>query len=146
MTVRTRLAYLAALATVLMGLFALLFPAQAVRLLGLEVVGPRGFGAARSVFGALFVTMGAYMAWAVAARPRSRGVLRLTGTLWLAMALGTLLSMLVDIAFASASVLWFVVEALVGLLALLAAGEARPARRGQRASEDAPDPLRAYRG
>ena len=152
MSLRTQFAYLAAGLTLLLGLLGLLNPILTLRLTGLEVIEPRGLGQARALFGALFLTMGGFMLWALSARPRARAVLRFAGFLWLASALGRLLSLLLDGPLSLGSVLLLAFDLAVGSGAVLGStepgqrepGGSRPAAADKGESE-ADDPLRAYR-
>lgn len=123
MSLRTQLAYLAAGLTLVLGLLGLLNPILTLRLTGLEVVEPRGLGQARALFGALFLTMGGFMLWALSTRPRGRSILRFTAFLWLASALGRLLSLLLDgpLSLGSSSLLAF--DLVVGAGAFLGSTE-----------------------
>lgn len=152
MSLRTQLAYLAAGLTLILGLLGLLNPILTLRLTGLAVVEPRGLGQARALFGALFLTMGGFMLWALSVRPRPRSVLRFAGFLWLASALGRLLSLLLDGPLALGSVLLLAFDLAVGGGALLGSTEpGKPEPDHSRAAEggkgelEADDPLRAYR-
>ena len=93
---RTTLAYVAAAALVAFGLLALLNPLVAVRLVGLEVIEPRGLSEVRASYGALLLAMGGVMLWAVPTRPRSAPWLRFAGLLWTASALGRIASVVLD--------------------------------------------------
>lgn len=146
MSVRTQLAYLAAGLTVVLGLLALLNPLLAVRLLGLDVVEPRGLSEVRSTYGAMFLVMGGAMLWAVPTRPRSAVWLRFAGVLWCAAAAGRVLSILIDGVLTPINFAALGVEALIGVAALLGSFQTPlPRRRRGEALDDTPDPLRAYR-
>lgn len=146
MSLRSQLAYLASGLTLVLGLLGLLNPVLTLGLTGLQVVEPRGLGQARALFGALFLTMGGYMLWAISTRPRARGVLLFVGFLWLASALGRLLSLLLDGAFSWGSVLLLLFDLAVAGGALLGSTESGSSRLGtDPAEEESPDPLRAYR-
>lgn len=119
MSLRIQLAYLAAGLTLVLGLLGLLNPILTLRLTGLEVIEPRGLGQARALFGALFLTMGGYMLWALSIRPRGRTILRFTGFLWLASALGRLLSLLLDGPLSLGSILLLAFDLVVGTGAFL---------------------------
>ncbi|MEX2543085.1 MAG: DUF4345 domain-containing protein [Trueperaceae bacterium] len=123
MSLRTQLAYLAAGLTLVLGLLGLLNPILTLRLTGLEVIEPRGLGQARALFGALFLTMGGYMLWALSVRPRGRAVLRFTAFLWLASALGRLVSLLLDGPLSLGSILLLVFDLAVGTGAFLGSTE-----------------------
>ncbi|CAN5774283.1 hypothetical protein BH23DEI1_BH23DEI1_16140 [soil metagenome] len=96
MTLRTQLAYAAAGLALVLGLLSLLNPYVAIRLLGLDVVSPRGLSEVRSMYGALHVTMAALMLWAIPLRPRTSPLLRTLGVLWLGAAAGRVASLLID--------------------------------------------------
>ncbi|MEX2534636.1 MAG: DUF4345 family protein [Trueperaceae bacterium] len=147
MSLRSQLAYLAAGLTLVLGLLGLLNPILTLRLTGLEVIEPRGLGQARALFGALFLTMGGFMLWALATRPRARGVLRFAAFLWLASALGRLLSLLLDGTLSLGSLLLLAFDLAVGTGALLGSMEPgdAPPRRAAQGETEADDPLKAYR-
>lgn len=142
MSLRSQLAYIAAVLTLVIGLLGLINPFLVLRLTGLEVVEPRGLGQARAVFGALLTTLGGFMIWALSARPRARGVLRLASFLWLASALGRLLSLFLDGPLSFGGAVLFFIDLLIGVGAFLGATESSP---GRKVAEDVDDPLRAYR-
>lgn len=96
MTTRTQLAYAAAGVVLVLGLLSLFNPVLAVRLLGLELVAPRGLSEVRATYGALFVTMGALLLWALPQRPRAAAVVRAMGILWAGAAAGRVASMAID--------------------------------------------------
>ena len=96
MTPRTQLAYAAAGAVLVLGLLSLLNPGLASRLLGLEIVTPRGLSEFRSTYGALHVTMAALLLWAVPLRPKTGGMVRVMGLLWLGAAAGRAASLAID--------------------------------------------------
>jgi len=96
MTTRTQLAYAAAGVVLLLGLLSLFNPALAARLLGLEIVAPRGLSEVRATYGALFVTMAALLLWALPLRPRGGIVVRVMGLLWAGAAAGRVASMAID--------------------------------------------------
>lgn len=145
MSVRTQLAYLAAGLTLALGLLGLLNPLLTVRLLGLEVVAPRGLSEVRATYGALFVVLGGLMMWAVPTRPRNAPLLRFAGVVWLAVALGRFLSIVIDGAITAPNLGLMLFELGVGAAALVGSFHT-PRRRGVRpGDEEVPDPLRAYR-
>ncbi|MFU8889111.1 MAG: DUF4345 family protein [Trueperaceae bacterium] len=96
MTTRTQLAYAAAGVVLLLGLLSLFNPVVATRLLGLEIAAPRGLSEMRAIYGALFVTMGALLLWALPQRPRGAIVVRSMGILWAGAAVGRAASMAID--------------------------------------------------
>jgi hypothetical protein len=154
MSLRSQLAYLAAGLTLVLGLLGLLNPVLTLRLTGLEVIEPRGLGQTRALFGALFLTMGGFMLWALATRPRARSILRFTAFLWLASALGRLLSLILDAQFSLGSLLLLAFDLAVGTGSFLGSTDAgggsgqRQPGSEQPASmpdEKSSDPLKAYR-
>jgi hypothetical protein len=146
MSVRSQLAYLAAGLTLVLGLLGLLNPVLTLRLTGLEVSEPRGLGQTRALFGALFLTMGGFMLWALSTRPRALAVLRFAGFLWLASALGRLLSLVLDGRMSVGSILLLAFDLAVGSGALLGSTESGgPALLRKRSDEEPDDPLKAYR-
>ena len=96
MTTRTQLAYAAAGVVMLLGLLSLFNPVLATRLLGLEIVAPRGLSEVRATYGALFVTMAVLLLWALPQRPRGAIVVRAVGLLWAGAAAGRIASMAID--------------------------------------------------
>ena len=96
MTTRTQLAYAAAGVVLLLGLLSLFNPVLAARLLGLDLAAPRGLSEVRATYGALFVTMGALLLWALPQRPRAAIVVRAMGILWAGAAAGRVASMAID--------------------------------------------------
>ncbi len=120
MSVRKQLAYLAAALTLGLGLLGLLNPLLTVRLLGLEVLQPRGLSEARAVFGALFLVMGVSMLWSITSRNASPVYLRLPGLLVASMALGRLLSILIDGVLSPLNFVFLAVEVLIGSAAIVA--------------------------
>lgn len=127
---RRRLAYISAAITMALGLLGLLNPALTVRLLGLEVIDPRGFSQARATFGGLYLALGAMILWAVTARSAGPMFLRAAAVLVGATALGRLASILIDGAVTPLNVLFFAVETAVAVVALLASfGPLKPRDR-----------------
>jgi hypothetical protein len=154
MSLRSQLAYLAAGLILILGLLGLLNPVLTLRLTGLEVAEPRGLGQARALFGALFLTMGGFMLWALSTRPRARSILRFTAFLWLASALGRLLSLILDGPLSVGSSLLVAFDLIVGTGSFL--GSTEPGRGSSRSEPEADgagalsdsesaDPLKAYR-
>lgn len=152
---RRNLAFISAGLTLAWGLLGLLNPLLMVRIVGLDVVDPRGLSEARAVFGALFVVMGAFMLWAASARGAPPAYLRLPGLLVLGEAAGRLASVVIDGVLSPLNIVYLIGELVIGTLALLASfggDEGRgPGPRGRGpggtgGDEDRPDPLRAYRG
>ena len=146
MTVRTQLAYLAAGITLVLGLLSLLNPLLAVRLLGLEVLEPRGLSEIRATYGALFTVMGGVMFWAVPTRPRNSSWLRFAGILWLGAAAGRILSIVIDGVVTPFNLLSLALELVVGVTAVVGSMERPTPKKPVAPVEDEPEPLRAYRG
>jgi hypothetical protein len=154
MSLRSQLAYLAAGLTLVLGLLGLLNPMLTLRLTGLEVIEPRGLGQTRALFGALFLTMGGFMLWSLSTRPRARSILRFTAYLWLASALGRLLSLILDAQFSVGSLLLLAFDLAVGTGSFLGSTEAGGGSGRRKSGSDQPastpdgessDPLKAYR-
>jgi len=152
MSVRTQLAYLAAGLTLALGLLGLLNPLLTVRIVGLEVVEPRGLSEARAVFGAMFVVLGAVMLWSVSARSAPVAYLRMSGIVMGAIAVGRLSSIVIDGVLSPLNFAFLALELLIAISTVLASFRPRGGRRpgGGKApptgSEDElPDALRAYR-
>jgi len=131
-SVRTTLAYAAAIALVAFGLLALLNPLVAVRLVGLEVVEPRGLSEIRSSYGALLLALGGAMLWAIPTRPRSAPWLRFAGLLFLAATLGRGASVLLDGVWTPLNLVVTVLAGVVAVAFLLASFQARPGRAPDR--------------
>jgi hypothetical protein len=127
-SVRTTLAYAAAIALLAFGLLALLNPLVAVRLVGLEVVEPRGLSEIRSSYGALLLALGGAMLWAIPTRPRSVPWLRFGGLLFLAATLGRVASVLLDGVWTPLNLIVTVLAGVVAVAFLLASFQARPGR------------------
>lgn len=127
-SVRTTLAYAAAIALVAFGLLALLNPLVAVRLVGLEVVEPRGLSEIRSSYGALLLALGGAMLWAIPTRPRSAPWLRFGGLLFLAATLGRGASVLLDGVWTPLNLVVTVLAGVVAVAFLLASFQVRPRR------------------
>ncbi len=128
MSTRTKLAYVAAALTLLLGLFALLNPLVMVRILGLEIVEPRGLSEIRSSYGALFLVLGGVMLWAISNRPKTLAYLRFAGFLWLGIAAGRLASILIDGAYIPLNLLYLLLELLIAVATLLAGFEKAKSR------------------
>ena len=155
MRARKQLAFVSAGLTLAWGLLGLLNPLLVVRIVGLDVLDPRGLSEARALFGALFVIMGAVMVWAASARGAPPAYLRLPGLLITGEAVGRLASIVIDGVLSPLNFVFLVVELLIGVLALVASFSGEQGRSvGARSRGDAgadpdderPDPLRAYRG
>jgi len=148
---RTQLGFVAAGLTLAWGFFGLVDPLLVVRIVGLEVLDPRGLSEARALMGAMFVVMGAIMLWAASSRSAPRAYLRLPGILILAEAMGRLASIVIDNVVSPGNFVFLLGELLIGVAALVASFPGAPERSGRPAArptdgDDGPDPLRAYRG
>ncbi|MFO7546741.1 MAG: DUF4345 family protein [Trueperaceae bacterium] len=121
MNARANLVYVSAGVTLTLGLLGLLNPALTVRMLGLELVDPRGLSQARATFGALHVTLGAVLLWAAAQRSVPAAYLWLPTMLLGSIAVGRLLSILIDGAITFPNVAFLASEAIVTAGALMAA-------------------------
>ncbi|GEM_PF-1341547 len=132
-SVRTTLAYLAAAALVVFGLLALLNPLVAARLVGLEVVEPRGLSEIRASYGAMILMLGGVMVWAVPMRPRSAPWMRLAGLLWTAATLGRAASVLLDGVWTPVNLLFLLASGVIAVAFVLASFQTpgRERRRGQ---------------
>jgi hypothetical protein len=136
MTLRTQLAYAAAVLTLAVGLVALLNPVLAARMLGLEVVAPRGLSEIRSGFGALTLALAGLMLWALPLRPKTAPLLRTLAIVVAAAALGRLASMAIDGVFGPMNLLFLVLQSVVAGALLWASSERPPTRREQRARRE----------
>ena len=118
---RTQLAYLAALFTLVVGVLSLINPLLMVRLVGLEVVEPRGLSTMRSTFGLLYVSVAVALVWGLVTRPKGKPWVLAASSFWLVTALGRLLSLLlIDFAITPLNLVLVGVELTAGLLALFA--------------------------
>lgn len=136
MTPRTQLAYLAAALTLVVGLLALLNPLLAARLLGLEVVLPRGISEVRSSYGALSLALAGLMLWALPKRPKSAALLRTLALLVAAAAFGRLASMAIDGVLSVVNLVLLVLQTTVAGALLWASGERHPSRAERRAQRE----------
>ena len=136
MTLRTQLAYAAAVLTLVVGLVALLNPMLAARVLGLEVVAPRGLSELRSGFGALTLALAGLMLWALPLRPKTAPLLRTLAIVVGAAALGRLASMAIDGVFGLMNLLFLVLQSAVAGSLLWASAERPPSRREQQARRE----------
>lgn len=149
---RKQLAFVSAGLTLAWGLLGLLNPLLVVRLVGLQVLDPRGLSEARAVFGALFVVMGAAMLWAASVRATSTAYLRLPGLLIVGEAAGRLASIVIDGVLSPLGFVFLAGELIIGAMALVASfpGESARgpgrARSGARHEDDRPGPPDAQRG
>ncbi len=121
MNLRKHLVYLSAGVTLALGLLGLLNPALTVRVLGLELVDPRGLSQARATFGALHVTLGALILWAALTRQTAAVYLWLPAMLLGSVTAGRLLSILIDGAVTFPNLLFLASEAVVTVGVVLAA-------------------------
>lgn len=118
---RRQLAYIAAGLALALGLLGLLNPALTVRLLGLEILDPRGFSQARATFGTLYLALGGVIVWAVSARGAHPAYLRVCALLLTSLALGRLLSIVIDGVVTPLNLLFFVTETAAATVVVLAA-------------------------
>ena len=139
MTLRTQLAYAAAVLTLVVGLLALLNPVLAARLLGLEVVAPRGLSELRSGYGALTLALAGLMLWALPLRPKTAALLRTLAIVVGAAALGRLASMAIDGVFGLMNLLFLVLQSAVALSLVWASSERPPTKRERLAQREAAD-------
>ncbi len=137
MTVRTQLAYVAAVLLIVFGLLALISPLFTARLMGLEVVSPRGVSEVRSGYGAFTLAIGALMLWAIPLRPKKAPLLRTVAILVAAAAAGRLVSVAIDAVFTLANLLLLVLQGAVAWAAFWASTERLPSRTEQRARREA---------
>ncbi|TVR94728.1 MAG: DUF4345 domain-containing protein [Trueperaceae bacterium] len=136
MTLRTQLAYAAAVLTLVVGLLALVNPMLAARLLGLEVVSPRGLSELRSGYGALTLALAGLMLWAVPLRPKAAPLLRTLAVIVAAAALGRLASIAIDGVFGLMNLLFLVLQSAVAGSLLWASGEKPPSKRERQARRE----------
>jgi hypothetical protein len=125
-SVRTTLAYVGAAALVAVGLLALLNPLLAVRLLGLEVIEPRGLSEIRAGYGAALLTLGGAMVWAIPTRPRSASWLRFAGLLWSAAAVGRVVSVVLDGVWTPLNLLFVIAAVYLAVVFVLAGFQTPP--------------------
>jgi hypothetical protein len=137
MTVRTQLAYVAAALTILLGTVALLNPMLVARLLGLEVVTPRGLAEIRSGYGGLTLALGASMLWALPLRPKRGALLRILALLIASAVAGRLISIAVDGVLGLGSLVFLVLQAFVAVAAFGAGSELPPTPGELRARREA---------
>lgn len=137
MTTRTQLAYAATGVVLVLGLLSLFNPGMASRLLGLDIVAPRGLSELRSTYGALHVTMAALLLWAVPLRPRTAGMVRVMGLLWLGAAAGRAASLAIDQVLAAGNVALLLAQLAVGAALVWASFETPPTPAEARARREA---------
>jgi hypothetical protein len=136
MTIRTRLAYLATAVVIAYGAVALLNPGLAARLAGLEIIAVRGVSEVRASYGALYLTMGIVLLWALPLRPRGVLLVRGFGLLLAGMTGGRLVSMLVDSAMTVGNAAWLLASLLLAAI-LIGAGFETPPSRAERKAQAA---------
>jgi hypothetical protein len=107
------LKYLAALATVATGLFALIKPSATYGFIGLKAEGVRGVSEIRSIFGGLFIAIGA--------APFFLGApaYLILGIVYLGIALARAFSILFDRSYAQSNLISLAVEIVLGLVLVL---------------------------
>lgn len=107
------LQYIAALGTVLTGLFAFFKPAATYSFIGLKAEGVRGISEIRSIFGGLFIALGLV--------PFFMGApaYLVLGIAYLGIALARAISILFDKSYASSNLISLVVEIVFGLILVL---------------------------
>lgn len=130
-SVRTTLAYVAAALVVAAGLLSLLNPLVAVRVLGLEVIEPRGLSEVRANYGAFLLVLGGALLWAIPMRPRGASWLRLSGLTILGAALGRGVSVVLDGVFTPLNLAMLAATAFVGAVTLLASFQRRGRDEGR---------------
>lgn len=136
MTTRTRIAYAAALVVLALGLLTLLNPLLGVRLVGLEVVAPRGLSHARAVLGAMFVGMAGMLLWSIPQRPATGAAVRAIGLLWAAIAAGRVASVAIDGVVTLGNLAWLLLEAALAGALLWASLETPPSGAEARARRE----------
>ena len=142
-SVRTTLAFAAAWSILAFGVLSLLNPLVAVRLVGLEIVEPRGWSDFRATYGAMWIVMGAALLWAIPTRPRSMGWVRLTAAMWTAAALARVASVVLDGVWTPVNVAVTAAYAAVAVILVLASLQRVPERTTARVRPPAVKPLRA---
>ncbi len=131
---RRQFAYLAAGVVILTGLLGLVNPLLAVRLYGLEVVEPRGISQVRASFGGLYLALGGMLLWAATPRASTAGnaagrpYLRAAALLVGCVAVGRVLSIVIDATVTPLNLLFLAFELAVCVLSLLASAPVPPAR------------------
>lgn len=141
MSRRSRLAYVAAVLTLLLGLFALILPYWMILLLPFEFAQTRPWGVSelQATYGAMVVAMGGVTLWALPLRPKTSPYLKFAGLLWLAGAAGRVLSILIHGTVTPLNFAALGLELLIGV-PLLLAGFETPRRREAAGSEVAKPP------
>ncbi|MBN1304867.1 MAG: DUF4345 family protein [Anaerolineales bacterium] len=108
------LKYIAAAATILVGVISLFWPKQVLGFTGLEVSGGRGTTEIRTILGALFVGLGAAVLYFNT--PETYLVL---GATYLVMAIARGISMLIDKSAVSSNIISLVSELVFGIILIL---------------------------
>ena len=108
------LKYLAAIATILTGLVSVFWPLKVLGFTGLDVIGGRGVTEIRTIFGALFVGLGA-----VALFFNLPETYQALGITYLVMAAVRGFSMFLDKSVVSSNVISFAAEAVIGIVLVL---------------------------
>lgn len=101
----------AAVATILTGLFSLIKPSAIFGFTGLTVDGGRGITEIRSIFGALFIALGA-----VAIYYRMPETYIMLGVMYLLIAVVRLVSMFIDNSVVQSNIISLVAEIVFGVL------------------------------
>jgi hypothetical protein len=96
MNVRSQLIYVSAAITFGLGLLGLVNPIFTASMLGLDIVDPRGLSQVRATFGMLHLALGALIVRGSLQRPGAGAYLKVTALLVGAVAVGRLLSIVLD--------------------------------------------------
>jgi hypothetical protein len=118
MNVRSQLIYVSAAITFGLGLLGLVNPIFTASMLGLDIVDPRGLSQVRATFGMLHLALGALIVRGSLQRPGAGAYLKVTALLVGAVAVGRLLSIVLDGALTLLNLLFLVSEtvALAGIV------------------------------
>ena len=118
MNVRSQLIYVSAAITFGLGLLALVNPIFTASMLGLDIVDPRGLSQVRATFGMLHLALGAIVVRGSLPRPGAGVYLRVAALLIGAVAVGRLLSIVLDGAMTLLNLLFLISEtvALAGVV------------------------------
>lgn len=108
------LKYIAGIATILTGIVALFWPNQVLGFIGLDVVGGRGVTEIRSVFGALFIGLGAAVLYF-----RTPEAFSVLGVMYIVMAVVRGISMVIDDSVVSSNVISVIAEIVFGIILVL---------------------------
>jgi len=114
MTLLTILKIIAAIGTILTGLYALIRPKAIEGFTGLDVPGPRGISEVRAIFGGLFIGAGA--APYLLSNPIAYQVL---GIMYLAIAVVRAGSIILDKSFVQSNITSLVIEIVLGIILIL---------------------------